>query len=704
MAQFLLELRSEEIPARMQGSGAEALRNLVCEELEKSALKFDCAHSYYTFSRLVVVVEGLPNKQPDLSEEKRGPRTDASEAAIKGFLRSNDLCLDDCEKRSVGNGEFWFATRERKGQKTSDILSDFLPKIIRKMPWKKSMRWGESSLRWVRPLKSILCVLEGEVIHVDVGDDIPCCNNTYGHRFHAPEPISVGFFDDYEKSLQRAKVVLKAQTRRELITEKASKLAVGLGLCVKSDPELLDEIVGLVEWPVPMIGRIDNHFLNLPEEVLITSMRSHQKYFALEDSTGRLAPYFILVSNISPSDGGCSVVTGNERVLRARLADAKFFWDQDRKKKLEEFLPGLDGMVFHEKLGTLANKVSRIQGLSSALALHINADVDHTYRAATLCKADLTTGMVGEFASLQGIVGRYYALRDGEAQEVADAVAQHYSPAGPKDYCPVAPVVLAISIADKLDTLVGFFIIDEKPTGSRDPYALRRAALGVIRMILENKLRLQLSDTISAARLQYEEHCNTGIFNDSKLEKSGTNISSDEMTNNLTAFFVERLKVYLRARGKRHDLIDSVFALNDEDDLVRIVSRVEALQEFLSGEDGKTLLAAYRRASNIVEIEEKREKETFDGRVDIKLLVEPAERKLFSVLNEMKSPFELALAKEDFTEAMTTMVALRDPIDNFFESVIVNTDKAPIRINRLKLLSRFRQVLNRVAIFRHIEG
>ena len=607
MAQLLLELFSEEIPARMQGSGAAALKDLVCKSLKEASLEFDSAAAYSTPRRIALVVEGLPEAQPDISEEKRGPRSDAPETAIEGFLRANNLTLDDCEKREAGKGEFWFATIEQKGRQTADILPEILPEAIRKLPWQKSMRWGSGSLRWVRPLQSILCVLDGTPVTLEIGDGVPCGRETRGHRFYAPDAIEVGFFDDYEKSLQRAKVVLNPETRRTLISEKAEALAADAGYALKPDPALLGEVTGLVEWPVPLLGTIDTEFMELPDEVLTTSMRSHQKYFSVEKEDGTLAPHFVVVSNIDADDGGAAIVAGNERVLRARLSDAKFFWDQDRKQKLEEFLPGLDGMVFHEKLGSLTDKVARLENLAAALAPMMGADAGKSRRAAHLCKADLMTGMVGEFASLQGVMGRYYAMDGGEDTDVADAIARHYSPAGPDDDCPTAPVSLAVSIADKLDTLVGFFGIDEKPTGSRDPYALRRAALGIIRMVLENGLRMPLSEIIALARKEYRAQGQVGASDDPDMTHTLQEIDDDVAMADLVSFFADRLKVHLRSQGVRHDLIDAVFALEDEDDLVRIVARVGALQKFLATEDGENLLAAYRRATNIVEIEEKKD-------------------------------------------------------------------------------------------------
>ncbi len=567
MAQLVLELFSEEIPARMQPRARDDLKRLVTEALETAGLSFDKAAAYATPRRIALVVDGLPDAQPDISEEKRGPRTDAPDKAVEGFLRANGVTLEECERRIAGKGEFWFAVIERKGRPTANVLTDILPDAIRKLPWQKSMRWGEGTLRWVRPLHRILCVLDAKTVPLDIGDGVACGNVTSGHRFMSPEPFEVGFFDDYEKTLQLNKVVLHAAHRRDLIEQSANELVQEQNLQVKRDAALLAEVAGLVEWPVVLLGNIDGEFMVLPDEVLSTSMRSHQKYFSVVFKDGKLAPFFIVVANIDAADGGAAIVAGNERVLRARLSDAKFFWDQDRKETLESRVPALAQMVFHQKLGTLEDKVTRIKALATELVKWVpGADRDQVRRAATLCKADLTTGMVGEFAELQGIMGRYYALAENEAPEVADAIAEHYSPAGPDDDCPTKPVSIAVALADKIDTLAGFFGIDEKPTGSRDPFALRRAALGIIRMVLENNLQLSLTELFAHADRHYRDR---DVF---ALR------ASDEISSDLLEFFADRLKVHLRGKGVRHDLVAAVFALGGEDDLVRLVARAEALQ------------------------------------------------------------------------------------------------------------------------------
>jgi glycyl-tRNA synthetase beta chain len=687
--QLLLELFCEEIPARMQKRAADDLKNLITAGLKDASLSFEDAHGYVTPRRLAIVVDGIPEAQPDVSEERRGPRIDAPEKAIEGFLKGNGVTLDQCEKRDTGKDEFWFAVIDRKGRATADVLKTLLPESIHKLSWQKSMRWGEGSFRWVRPLQRVLCVLDGELLALEIAPGIPCGNVTTGHRFMGPEPFEVGFFDDYEKMLQHKKVILKVATRRKLIEEKATALAEADGFSLKRDPGLLAEVSGLVEWPVPLLGSIDAEFMALPDEVLTTSMRSHQKYFSVVAEDGKLAPRFVVVSNMEAEDGGAAIVAGNERVLRARLADAKFFWDQDRKKTLESRVPLLAQMMFHEKLGTLEEKVARIEALAVVLAPIVGADSEQAKRAAHLCKADLMTGMVGEFASLQGVMGRYYAVAEGERPDVAQAIAEHYAPAGPDDMCPSVSVSIAVSLADKIDTLIGFFGIDEKPTGSRDPYGLRRAALGIIRMILENGIRLPLLTAFGKAAELYGAALPTG---------------SCAISESLITFFADRLKVHLRSSGVRHDLIAAVFALGDEDDLVRLVSRVEALTRFLESDDGANLLAAHKRASNIVAIEEKKDSVRFDGAVDPALLTDANESALFESLTIVVAKIQPLLAEELYDDAMKVLAGLRNPVDKFFDAVTVNADDPATRQNRLHLLSQIGAAMGEIAEFNQVEG
>ena len=687
--QLLLELFCEEIPARMQKRAADDLKNLITAGLKDASLSFEDAHGYVTPRRLAIVVDGIPEAQPDVSEERRGPRIDAPEKAIEGFLKGNGVTLDQCEKRDTGKGEFWFAVIDRKGRATADVLKTLLPESIHKLSWQKSMRWGEGSFRWVRPLQRVMCVLDGELLALEIAPGIPCGNVTTGHRFMGPEQFEVGFFDDYEKMLQHKKVILKVATRRKLIEEKATALAEADGFSLKRDPGLLAEVSGLVEWPVPLLGSIDAEFMALPDEVLTTSMRSHQKYFSVVAEDGKLAPRFVVVSNMEAEDGGAAIVAGNERVLRARLADAKFFWDQDRKETLESRVPLLAQMMFHEKLGTLEEKIARIEALAVVLAPIVGADSEQAKRAAHLCKADLMTGMVGEFASLQGVMGRYYAVAEGERPDVAQAIAEHYAPAGPDDMCPSVSVSIAVSLADKIDTLIGFFGIDEKPTGSRDPYGLRRAALGIIRMILENGIRLPLLTAFGKAAELYGAALPTG---------------SCAISESLITFFADRLKVHLRSSGVRHDLIAAVFALGDEDDLVRLVSRVEALTRFLESDDGANLLAAHKRASNIVAIEEKKDSVRFDGAVDPALLTDANESALFESLTIVVAKIQPLLAEELYDDAMKVLAGLRNPVDKFFDAVTVNADDPATRQNRLHLLSQIGAAMGEIAEFNQVEG
>ena len=689
MSQLLLELFSEEIPARMQRRAADDLKRLAAEALKESSLSFGEMHCYTTPRRLALVIDDLPEAQPDVREEKRGPRTDAPEKAVEGFLRANNITLDACEKRVAGKGEFWFAVIERTGRPTKEVLAEILPSLIRKLPWQKSMRWGSGSFRWVRPLQRVMCLYDGRALEIETPEGVPCGNVTSGHRFLSPETFEVGYFDDYEKMLQRNKVVVRGRVRRDLIEEKASALVKEAGFKLKRDAALLAEVGGLVEWPVVLMGEIDSVFMELPDEVLVTSMRSHQKYFAVEDEHGRLGARFIVVANMEASDGGEAIVAGNERVLRARLSDAIFFWDQDRKQKLEAHLTHLRDMMFHEKLGSLADKVSRLEALSVELADWVpGADGASVRQAAMLCKADLMTGMVGEFPELQGVMGRYYAKGEGIDDAIADAIAEHYAPAGPDDACPSAPVSLAVSLADKIDTLVGFFGIDEKPTGSRDPYALRRAALGVIRMVLENDLRLPLADIFARSASHY-----------------GVDLApTDRIVAELLAFFADRLKVHLRGQGVRHDMVAAVFALGDQDDLLDVVERTRALQEFLETDDGVNLLAAYKRATNIVQIEEKKDDRSYSGVLEAYSGMEAAESLLFENLGEAASGAQQAVESRDYKGAMAAMADLRKPIDEFFENVTVNVDDPDLRANRLHLLSQFRSTLGQVAAFSEIEG
>jgi len=693
MAEFLLELLSEEIPARMQGKACDDLKRLVCDGLKEAGLSFDTALARATPRRLALVVDGLPTEQPDVREERKGPKADAPEKAIEGFLKSLGLTRDQVEERETPKGAVLFAVIEKQGRATSDVLGEITLAALNAMPWPKSMKWGSGTVRWVRPLQGILALFDGAVVPVEFAG-VTSGKATIGHRFHAPAWFDVDDFSDYQAKLCAAHVLLDAAERREIIRNKADELAKAEGLSVKVDDGLLNEVAGLVEWPVPLIGRIDDQFMEVPPEVLTASMRAHQKYFSLETSAGELASRFIVVANLEAADGGNNIVAGNERVLRARLADAKFFWDQDRKVSLESRLPALEKVIFHAKLGTVAERVARMQSLAAGSisgALPGDDLADKARLAARLAKADLASGMVAEFPELQGLMGRYYALADELPGDVAEAIAEHYSPQGPNDDCPTAPVSVAVALADKLDLLVGFFAIDEKPTGSKDPFALRRAALGVIRLIMQNELRLSLRGVIGEAVVGYAEALHETV--DTVL-----------VADHLIAFIADRLKVHLREDGVRHDHIDAVFALEGEDDLVRLVARVRALGDFVAGEDGANLLTAYKRASNIVWAEEKKDGTGYEGDASESLLDAAEEKSLFAALNTAREGIAKSVEIEDFAAAMSALAQLRAPVDAFFENVTVNADDADVRRNRLLLLSQIRTALGAVADFSKIEG
>jgi len=681
MAELLLEILSEEIPARMQARAGEDLARLVTDALKAAGLAFEKPRSFATPRRLVLVIDGIPEAQPDVKDERKGPAVDAPEKAIQGFLGSVGLSLDHCEKRDIKGKQFLFAVIENKGRATAEVLAEIIVGVLAAFPWPKSMRWGAGDARWVRPIQSILAVFAGRIVDFEFAG-VRAGDVSQGHRFLAPVPFRVKDFADYQARLREAYVMLDAEDRREVLLTDADRLAEEEGLKVRNDHALFAEVAGLIEWPVALMGRIDDAFMDVPAEVLTESMRAHQKYFALETKDHKLAPRFITVANMLTDDGGTAVIAGNERVLRARLSDARFFWDQDRKVRLDSRVAKLGQITFHAKLGTVLEKVERVESLAAELCDFIpGADRNKATRAAHLAKADLTSDMVGEFPELQGVMGRYYALNDGEDADVAEAIAQHYSPKGPNDSCPTSPTAIAVALADKIDSLAGFFAVGEKPTGSRDPYALRRAALGVIRIVTENGLRLPLAK----------------VF---KLADAAGKLDVGEML----AFFADRLKVQMREKGVRHDLIEAVFSLGGEDDLVRLLRRVDALTAFLGTDDGANLLTAYRRAANIVAIEEKKDKTAYDGAVDEKLLAEAQEKRLNEVLALEEQALALTLGEEKYGDAMAALANMRAPVDAFFDHVTVNADDKALRANRLRLLSRIRAALNRVADFSKIEG
>jgi glycyl-tRNA synthetase beta chain len=689
MPQLLFELLSEEIPARMQAQAAADLKRLVCEGLGRLKLSFDRADAYVTPRRLALVVDGLPERRPDVIEERRGPRADAPQAAIDGFLRAVGMTLDQVEDRQTAAGRFLYATRTHRGGATAEALVEVLEAALAQLRWPRSMRWADHRVRWVRPLRSMLCLFGGERVAVNLGT-VAAAATTRGHRFLAPAAFAVRDFAEYQAKLRGAKVIVDQGERRQRIVAEMQRLADAEGLTVRSDEALLDEVVGLVEWPAVLIGRIDPAFMDLPPEVLRTSMRTHQKYFALVDGQGRMAPRFVAVAGTETADGGRQVIAGNERVLRARLADARFFWDQDRRRTLASRVDKLGERVFHAKLGSERERAERIAALARVIAGHTGANADHAERAGRLSKADLTTEMVGEFPELQGVIGRYYALHDGEPADVADAIGDHYAPQGPGDRCPGAPVSIAVALADKIDTLFGFFAVGEKPTGSKDPFALRRAALGAIRLILENRLRIRLLGVFDVAGEAYRQ---TGILE-----------AGDHAGEELLDFFADRLKTHLRERDVRHDLVAAVFAAGREDDLVRLLARVDALSDFLRTDDGANLLAALKRASNIVRIEEKRDGSTYDGETREALLVQAEEIGLHGELGRAQARIRDHLDGERFADAMSVVAALRPPVDRFFDRVTVNCEIAERRANRLRLLAGIRAALRQVADFSLIEG
>ncbi|HUO53303.1 MAG TPA: glycine--tRNA ligase subunit beta [Rhodoblastus sp.] len=709
MSDLLLELFSEEIPARMQAQAAADLKKLVTGALIERGLTFEAAEPYVTPRRLALNVVGLPTRQPDQREEKKGPRVGAPEAAIQGFLKSAGLAsLDEARiETDKKGGQFYLAAIERPGAATIDVLAEILPAIIKTFPWPKSMRWGarsadSSALRWVRPLHSIVATFgpeteDPEIVPFEVGGIISS-NITYGHRFLAPQPIKVRRFDDYLPALQGAKVVLDPARRRDIILHDCKDLAFAQGLELVEDEGLLQEIAGLVEWPVVLMGEFDKSFLDIPDEVIRATIRANQKCFVLRDpETARLANKFLLVSNVVASDGGKAIAAGNARVVRARLSDALYFWqtDQaplpdyaDKGKPLDQRLAKLRALniVFHQKLGTQGQRVDRIIALARELAPLVGADPEQAARAAELAKADLVTEVVGEFPEVQGLMGRTYAELQGEDGEVAAAIEDHYKPQGPNDLIPAAPVSIAVALADKLDTLVGFWAIDEKPTGSKDPFALRRAALGVIRIILENVLRLRL------AALFGEIATTFGVA------------ETKELAESLLAFFADRLKIDLRDRGARHDLLDAVFALG-EDDLVMITSRIDALEKFLTTEDGASLLAGYKRAANILKAEEKKDGAgAFEKHPEANLRIEHEEHVLAAALDRAEREALEAVKAEDFEGAMRALAKLRSPVDAFFDKVTVNSENADLRRNRLQMLAQLRRAIHLVADFSKIGG
>ena len=698
MPDLLLELFSEEIPARMQARAAEDMRKLVTDRLVDAGLVYEGAKAFATPRRLALTVHGIPLRQPDLKEERKGPKVGAPEQAIAGFLRAAGLTsIDQAKVQSDKRGDFYVAVTEKKGRPAIDVIAEIVPEVVRAFPWPKSMRWGSGRLNWVRPLHSIVATFgpeteEPEIVPFTI-DGIAAGNQTRGHRFMAPTAFTVRHFDDYAAKLQDAKVVLDPARRAEMISTDAKNLAFAQGFELVEDEGLLAEVSGLVEWPVVLMGAFDRAFLSIPNEVIRATIRNNQKCFVLRDpQTAKLVNKFILVANEEASDDGKAIVAGNERVIRARLSDAKFFYETDLKTRLEVRLPKFEQIVFHEKLGTQEQRISRIVALAGQLAPLVGADVAKAERAAQLCKADLLTEVVGEFPELQGLMGRYYAEAQNEDEAIAHACEDHYKPKGPDDLVPSDPISVAVALADKIDTLVGFWAIDDKPTGSKDPYALRRAALGVIRIILDNNLPL-------APRGVVEWHF------EHQFKKQYLDVAS--AIDNLMVFFEDRLTVQLRDQRARHDLVDSVLSnasLVEGHRLTLIVCRIEALGKFLDTDDGKNLLAGVKRASNIIRIEEKKDKREYTGAPNPALYKQDEEMALAEAIGVAKGDASAAVANEDFAAVMTAMAKLRPFVDTFFDKVTVNVDDKALRENRLKLLNEIREATRAVADFSRIEG
>ncbi|MEQ1783087.1 MAG: glycine--tRNA ligase subunit beta [Hyphomonadaceae bacterium] len=742
MPQLLLEILSEEIPARMQAKAEADLVKALMDGLTAAGLIPEGIKGFSGPRRLVAVVEGLPIKSADVVEDVIGPKEGAPQPAIDGFLRKAGLTsLSQAHLHEVPKkGVVYVAHVRKPGKQTTDVIAALVPQIIRGFHWPKSMRWASGDLRWVRPISRILCTFDGEVVPFEI-EDIKSDRYTEGHRVMGRGPYLVRRFDDYEDVLKnKGRVILDREERKEIILTDAKQLCAAQNLELVDDIGLLEEVAGLAEHPVVIMGDMDKSFLDLPPEVIKLSMRTHQKYFAVRDPAkkdGGLAPKFIVVANLVAADGGKKIAEGNSRVLSARLNDARFFWDNDRKIKLEDRFEKLGNIVFHEKLGSVKDKAERVMALAKELAPKVGADPAQAERAAKLAKCDLVSDMVGEFAELEGVMGRYYATLQGEPQAIADAVRDHYKPKGPGDNLPADPVSVAVALADKLDTLVGFWAIDEKPTGSKDPFALRRAALGVIRVVLDNSIRVRLLGPISRQKARilltrldalptardketFGQVKTLGLEKVQKAETSASEARADlenaltravdrgsdavsDSDRDLLAFFADRLKVHLREQGARHDLIDAVFALG-EDDLVLIVKRVEALGEFLASEDGKNLLAGYKRAANILAIEEKKDGTSFSGAGKAMAGDPPEVDALVSALAKAAPDASAALEKEDFAGAMRALSKLRGPVDAFFDKVTVNADDKAVRENRLKILSQIRDALGRVADFSKIEG
>ncbi|MFY0634450.1 MAG: glycine--tRNA ligase subunit beta [Vannielia sp.] len=739
MADLLIELFSEEIPARMQRKAAEDLKKLVTDGLVEAGLTYAGARAFSTPRRLALAVDGLPDKSPAVREERKGPRVDAPEKAIEGFLRGAGVAREALEERDTPKGAVFFAVIEKPGRAAPEIVAEVLEAAVRGFPWPKSMRWGAGSLRWVRPLHSILCILSdesgAEVVPLEI-EGIASGDVTRGHRFLSSGAFSVVNFEDYETKLKRAKVVLSAEERAETIAHDAAQLAFAKGLEVVEDKGLLAEVSGLVEWPVVLLGEIEEQFRALPPEVLQTSMKEHQKFFSVKNGQGQIVS-FVTVANMETRDNGATILAGNQKVLAARLSDAKFFWENDlrlaKSEGMEAWTARLENVTFHNKLGSQADRIARIAALAESLAPMVGAEPALAGQAAKVAKADLSSEMVFEFPELQGLMGRYYSDASGLPAEVAAACEEHYSPLGPSDDVPSAPVSVAVALADKLDTLTGFWAIDEKPTGSKDPFALRRAALGVIRLVLGNGLRLHLDRLIDAQLLRHQiapddtkaaalrdallaEIAQHGVFGaaaravidgiegDAPAWIEKVTAHSPDTSDDLLAFLHDRLKVHLRDQGIRHDVIDACLAMPGKDDLTLLVKRAEAVQAFLSTDDGENLVQGFKRANNILTQAEAADGVEYSFGPDIKLAEAAEEKALFEALDAAEPAIASALEAEDFAAAMARMAALRAPIDGFFDGVQVNAENEILRRNRLNLLHRIRETCGKVADMSRLEG
>jgi glycyl-tRNA synthetase beta chain len=729
MPDFLLELLTEEIPARMQRQATDDLARLFAKGLQEQGLTYDRMETAVTPRRLALMVFGLPERQPDREEEKRGPRTDAPAAAIEGFLKSAGVTREDCEERETHKGRFCFAVLRQPGRATAEVLPQVISDVLLNFPWPKSMRWGRGAFRWVRPLQGILALLddvplEGGIALGEVGATdapigytksinlsnvavLPFGNTTVGHRVHAPDHLTITGIADYTAQLRAASVILSAEERKTIIRERGQLLAAQHGLTLDVHEGLLEEVAGLVEWPVPLLGSIDEQYMDIPPEVLVTSMRTHQKYFALRNQSGRLAPYFLAVANQDTPDQGAAIVAGNERVLRARLSDAAYFWERDSRIPLEDFNTRLGDVVFHARLGSMADKAARVAELAAYLGRWLfpqQADIaDSCERAGALCKADLASGMVGEFPELQGIMGGHYAARQGEDAAVCQAISAHYQPQGPSQPVPTAPVSIAVALADKLDTLFWFFTIGETPTGSRDPYALRRAGLGIVRLILENTLKTTAQHLHLS--MVFERIFAIGNTTQNLWQRAGILAATvtEELFRELKAFLRERFEHFLERQGHRRDIIRAVLNADPFEDMSMALAKVQQTEAFLRTPEAEALLVAYRRASNILAIEEKKDKTTYDGHVEMKLLVDAAEIDLNMAMSGQAVWFQSGAAA-DFAAILARVAELRPAIDAFFDQVTVNAADPAVRQNRLHLLARIRETVNRVADFGAVEG